>query len=312
MEKSALYIGRFQPFHKGHEDTILQMAKAEDIAQIVVGIGSSQYSNYFGNPFTASERAEFIKRSLGDKFIEIVEIPDLHDFPKWAPYVESICPNFQVIYSGNTIVKELFETRGCEVRTPKFNFDISASLIRNLMVEDGPWQNLVPVGTREFLEEISGAERVKRLHNKYVKANVTSDLIIEDELRRIILIERGHEPFAGMWALPGGYLNVGTETTLQAAAREAKEETSKDVPIETIKRFGVYDALGRDPRGPTISHVFTTEVRDAKFKAKDDAKKVRRFKREDIPEIMAFDHRQILEDYFAMKDKEQTKLEPIF
>lgn len=303
MERTSLFIGRFQPFHIGHENAISQIAQNPDVGKIIIGIGSSQYHHYFGNPFTFEEREDFIRKSLELNIpFEILAIPDLHDFPKWVPHVESLCPKFQVIYCGNTIIKPLFEQRGYSVETLERTLDISATQVRDLMVAGRNWQSLVPNGVREILEEINGVERIKILHNKYSRAANTADLIIEDEEGRIALIERLHEPFAGMLAIAGGYLNVGLETTAQAALREAREETGLDISPEEIHYLGVYDEPQRDPRGPTISHVYYTKVSDASFRAGDDAKSVQLLEKSEIPAVLAFDHRQILDDYLRRQN----------
>src|SRR5262245_6625133 len=86
----------------------------------------------------------------------------------------------------------------------------------------------------------------------------TADLAVfarvEGEVR-VLLIRRGHEPFAGRWALPGGFVDEG-ETALEAAVRELKEEAGLDVPPDRIEPFGLFDAPGRDPRGWTVSAAF--------------------------------------------------------
>jgi len=66
----------------------------------------------------------------------------------------------------------------------------------------------------------------------------------------VLLIERAHDPFAGAWALPGGFVEQG-ERVRDAALRELAEETS--VSADELTLLGVYDTPGRDPRGPTVS-----------------------------------------------------------
>ena len=300
--KRAIFIGRFQPFHKGHLNTITQMINNPEVDEVIIGIGSSQYHHYLGNPFTASERTEFIKRTLKNQIkYQIVEIPDIHDFPKWAPHVESLTPKFEVVYSGNTVVKDLFEGRGYEVRAPKRNFDISGAQIRNAFVTGEDWFDLVQAGTRHVLFEIDGERRVRKLHDKHTKADMTADLIVENENGEIALIDRLREPFKDMPALPGGYLEVGFETTIEAAIREAQEEISLSVSSDQVSYLGVYDNPGRDPRGHTVSHVYYTRVEGFTPEKGDDAKEVYWVKPEDFPSVMAFDHRKILNDYLSRK-----------
>lgn len=123
----------------------------------------------------------------------------------------------------------------------------------------------------------------------------TVDTIVEKD-EGIVLINR-KEPPSG-WALPGGFVNYG-EPLEEAARRETKEETNLD--IKELRQFHVYSSPKRDPRCHTITTVFTARSQ-GKMKARDDAKKIKVFRREELPQDLAFDHRQILEDYFASKE----------
>jgi 8-oxo-dGTP diphosphatase len=125
----------------------------------------------------------------------------------------------------------------------------------------------------------------------------TVDLIIEVSgprgQRGIVLIKRKNPPFG--WALPGGFVDYG-ETLEDAARREAREETSLEV--ELIRQFHSYSDPARDPRKHTISTVFIARGSGTP-RARDDAKEARVFGRATIPDLLAFDHRKILDDYFA-------------
>lgn len=302
--KTALYIGRFQPFHNGHKDAIEQMANAPDVARIIIGIGSAQFHDYLDNPFTVDERAEMIKRSLQiEKPYKIVPIKDIHDFPKWVPFVERICPKFDVLYSGNTLVKRLFSERGYEARDLNFNFTRSGTDIRIMMFEEDKWQNFVPEGTADVIndEKVRGVERLLELHNRHLRFAVTSDIILQNADGRFVFIRRKAEPYKGMLALPGGYVEPGKETTLQAAIREAQEEIG--VEIINPQFLGVYDKPQRDPRGPCITHVFYAREYQGELKAGDDAASLILLRRDEINEPLAFDHMQIVEDYLERMEK---------
>lgn len=133
------------------------------------------------------------------------------------------------------------------------------------------------------------------------------DLIIElklpDGRTGLVLIERKNPPYG--WALPGGFVEYG-ETLEQAAIREAMEETSLNV--ELLQQFHTYSDPNRDPRFHTISTVFIARA-TGEPAAADDAKKVGVFTREEINFPLAFDHRQILEDYFAWREKHPVQEE---
>ena len=146
---------------------------------------------------------------------------------------------------------------------------------------------------------------------KYRNPFPTVDLIIEavgpDGERGIVLVNRRNPPFG--WALPGGFVDYG-ETLEDAARREAREETSLDVDL--VRQFHSYSDPARDPRKHTISTVFIARASGTP-RAQDDAKEARVFGRPAIPDVLAFDHRKILDDYFATLKEEpmdETKDHP--
>lgn len=123
---------------------------------------------------------------------------------------------------------------------------------------------------------------------------ITTDIVIElvdREDRPIILIERKYPPYG--WALPGGFVDVG-ETLESAAVREAQEEVTLDVQLLSL--LGCYSDPSRDDRGHTISAVYVAEARGLP-KAADDAANLQIFHLEELPELLAFDHGKILQDY---------------
>ncbi|NIO05708.1 MAG: NUDIX domain-containing protein [Proteobacteria bacterium] len=142
---------------------------------------------------------------------------------------------------------------------------------------------------------------------EYRSPLTTVDIIIEcptgREAEGLALIMRDREP--RMWALPGGFCEYG-ESLEDAAVREAKEETGLDV--ELIKQLHTYSDPDRDPRHHSITTVFIAKGMGVP-KAGDDAREVRVFSEADIPEMLAFDHKRILDDYFVSK-KTGTKPGP--
>jgi 8-oxo-dGTP diphosphatase len=122
-------------------------------------------------------------------------------------------------------------------------------------------------------------------------------MIIEYPDGDLVLVRRGVEPFKDSWAIPGGGVEAG-ETVEEAAVREAKEETGLDIELETL--VGVYSDPKRDPRGPTVSIVFHAHPAGGTLEADTDAAEA--IKTGDIFEReLAFDHRKILEDFFASR-----------
>ncbi len=128
---------------------------------------------------------------------------------------------------------------------------------------------------------------------------VAADTIIRDG-DTIVLIRRGEDPFAGMWCLPGGHVESG-EQVREAAVREAREETGLEVDLTGL--VGVYDAPGRDPRGPVISIVYTAEIVGGTLEADTDAASAHRVPIDELPGEMGFDHREMLDDHLADRQR---------
>jgi len=137
---------------------------------------------------------------------------------------------------------------------------------------------------------------------EYPRAALTVDAIVfvkELETTRVLLIERGKEPFFGKWALPGGFIEMD-ETLETACKRELEEETG--LRVDSMQQFRTYDAIDRDPRHRTISVVFSTELNElAEVKGNDDAAQAKWFLLEELPQL-AFDHARILKDFFLNLD----------
>ncbi|MFA5156865.1 MAG: macro domain-containing protein [Candidatus Omnitrophota bacterium] len=141
-------------------------------------------------------------------------------------------------------------------------------------------------GVIKYLEHITG-----ELQNGPF---ATVDAIIEIDAG-IVIIKRSNPPFG--WALPGGFLDFG-EKLEDAVVREAKEETGLD--IYDVKQFHTYSDPRRDPRFHTIATVFTAKAK-GKPRAGDDAAALKIITQKDLPNIeFAFDHKQILQDYFQV------------
>jgi len=164
----GLYIGRFQPFHLGHFQALKWILKRED--EVIIGIGSAQFSHTLKNPFTLGERIEMIYRVLREeKLLErtvIVGIPDTDkQHSTWVSLVKAFTPYFTRVYTNDPLSQILFRENNIEVSPiPFFNREIyQATRIREMMINDQPWEDLVPKPVADVIKEINGVKRLKLL-----------------------------------------------------------------------------------------------------------------------------------------------------
>lgn len=132
-------------------------------------------------------------------------------------------------------------------------------------------------------------------------ANLAADAVLLAD-NHVLLIQRGWDPYAGRWALPGGYVETG-ETFEQAARRELTEEAGITAP-EVFPQVGVYDLPDRDPRGRVVSVAFVAVLDEmVTAYAGDDAKDARWVPVRDVLSgavELAFDHAEIVRAAWSM------------
>ena len=168
MVKRGLYVGRFQPFHLGHLNAIEDLLKEVD--ELVVVIGSAQYSHNVNNPFTAGERLAMVRRALEECGIDlervwIVPVPDVHLHMMWVSSVQGYTPHFDTVYSNEPLTRRLFMEAGHKVKPIRF-FDrkvYSSTEIREKIVRGENWEKFVPKSVASFIKEIDGINRLKDL-----------------------------------------------------------------------------------------------------------------------------------------------------
>ena len=130
---------------------------------------------------------------------------------------------------------------------------------------------------------------------QYPRPAVTADVVAitnEDE-PKVLLIQRGFDPYKGCWALPGGFLEMD-ETTEECAVRELEEETG--LRLANMQQIGAYSKVDRDPRGRTITIAYFVRVDEPlAVTGQDDAAKAAWFPINALPPL-AFDHDEIMAD----------------
>ncbi|MFX1484499.1 MAG: nicotinamide-nucleotide adenylyltransferase [Promethearchaeota archaeon] len=171
----SLFIGRFQPIHKGHIHTIKQiLAKGEDI---IIVIGSSQHSHTPDNPFTGGERVMLIRQALIEEKlpldrITVIPLSDINIHPLWVCHLRSFVPYFDKAYSHNPLVKSLLEGGGIKTDSTKLleRSQYSASHIRDLIRWDNKeWESLVPECVAEMIKKYKLDERIREVGEIRIK-----------------------------------------------------------------------------------------------------------------------------------------------
>jgi nicotinamide-nucleotide adenylyltransferase len=164
----GLMIGRFQPFHLGHLHCVQHILAK--IPEVIIGIGSAQFSHTLHNPFTAGERITMVRLALDEAKIDaskyyLIPIRDLKIHDLWVSHLVSQTPRFEVVFSNEPITTRLFKEAGFRVEPIPF-FDretYSSTEIRERVLQGKSWEQLVPPSTAAYIKRIFGDERLREL-----------------------------------------------------------------------------------------------------------------------------------------------------
>jgi len=166
--KRAIFVGRFQPPHKGHLGAIKNIL--EKVDELVIIVGSSQYSHRLNNPFTTGERITMIRKALEEEGIQssrywIIPVPDVHLHMLWVSQIVGYSPKFEVVYTNEPLTHRLFIEAGFKVKPMPFikRKVYSATEIRKRMLNGENWEELVPKSVAQFIKEIDGVGRLRDL-----------------------------------------------------------------------------------------------------------------------------------------------------
>src|SRR3990170_1422465 len=146
---NGLLIGRFQPFHLGHIEA-LRFALSQ-VDNLWIGIGSSNKPTEKNNPFTADERKEMILSSIDNSISSRIQIY----------YI----PDFGVLFTNDELTQSLYSKRGKKISSVPFREreTLSGTNIREKIISDQNWHDLVPEGTKTVLQKIGAKNRLKIL-----------------------------------------------------------------------------------------------------------------------------------------------------
>ncbi len=168
MKKVGLYVGRFQPLHAGHIEAMKYALKK--VEELIIVIGSSQFSYTIENPFTTGERISMLRKGLEEADIELskyllIPIPDINVHALWVSYVKSYAPKFHLVFSNESLTSRLFKEASIKVEgIPFFHRNVySATEIRKRMISNEDWASLMPKSVSDYIKEIKGVERIIEL-----------------------------------------------------------------------------------------------------------------------------------------------------
>jgi bifunctional NMN adenylyltransferase/nudix hydrolase len=340
--KTIVYIGRFSPFHNGHANTIIEAM--EQCEQLIIIIGSSDAPRSFKNPWTYEERWQMIRTAITDdldlRFENIIikrAVDYKYNDTRWATQIQDIVSQFNSDDKSIGIIGyekdessfyiKMFP-QWKRVNVPAFESNgkvINGTDIRQVVEEGWDFKkivDIVPYSVYSFLQQYStwpARDNLKKerafinLYKEqfskcpYPPVFVTADAMVIQS-GHVLMVKRKDYPGKGLWALPGGFLNAGTDKSIvDCMIRELKEETKIKLP-EAVLRGNiidehVFDAIDRSARGRTITHAFYIDLPNSgdfpKIKGSDDAEKAKFIPLREVARNKCFeDHFDII-SYFT-------------
>lgn len=292
-------IGRFQPFHHGHYELVKEALSQAETVLIVIGSASKAPS--IKNPFTATQREEFIKGTLTADESSRVRFLHVRDYfylqNRWLTEVQ------QLVYEATDGADD---SKICDIGEvsyfPQWKFIKMrtldrmphATVLRGLyFTHDSALKNHVSTFVSKYMEDFKQTNTFKNLKEEYdfirnyreawngapfAPTFVTVDCVVVKS-GHVLTVRRKGNPGRGLIALPGGFLNQ-KESIQDGAIRELKEETGiklgKDELEKSISEQRVFDYPERSLRGRTITHAFLMDLGNGPLpivKGSDDADK---------------------------------------
>ena len=342
MQKYDLlaYIGRFQPYHLGHEMVILEALKIAD--RLVVLVGSSNQPRTPKNPWTYQERKEMILNSLPIELRSRVSVEPLRDRPyneeQWLADVQNIVHRNRngaakiglIGYTKDNSsyylkkfpqwgyveapVKETINATDLRVAYFKRKFMTAAPLylpknvIDYLKTFEATADYAYVVEEQQFLDEHAAIWAFA----KHPPMFNTGDAVVIQS-GHILLIKRKNAPGKGLWAIPGGYVDPKDRHYQDAAIRELLEETCIEL-LESVLRLSIKEEKifshperslrGRIFTGAQLIHLEQRGTGLPKVKHRDDAIEAKWFS---ISQFRTMEH-LMFEDHFHIGEYFINKL----
>lgn len=299
--KLAVFIGRFQPIHKGHLSVIRKALSMAD--NLLMILGSSNQARSIKNPWTYPERIKMIQDSLFPEESKNIYFSASQDWfyneARWLTEIQesvySFCPsNKDIVLVGHIKDDSSYYLKSF----PQWDFHecgdyelLNATDIRNKYFQSQLYyseymenniskeklsnevcKSLFNFSKRkEYIDLVKEYEFIQDYkqswaNSPYPPIFVTVDSVVVQS-GHVLVIERGGFPGKGLLALPGGFLDVD-EQIEPAVIRELREETGLKVPapvlLGSVKDIKVFDHPGRSQRGRTITHAYYIKLKDDK------------------------------------------------
>jgi bifunctional NMN adenylyltransferase/nudix hydrolase len=301
VRKLTVFIGRFSPFHLGHEEVLMRALNSSEVVLLL--IGSSYSARNIKNPFTYDERYNMIyswyiqnQKYVKGKLVIQPIIDHPYNDQAWIRDVQSevikTCAWIEN-FTGKPYLTgaerdhtswylqafgDFFEKDF--VAETRVGFDRSATEIReNLFKGGNDWEYKTPAAVIEFIDGFLKTQHFKDLQQEYnfiekykeswkaapyapIFSTVDSVVV---QSGHVLVITRDAQPGKGLWALPGGFVEQ-TEKLIDAAVRELIEETS--IGLSKAQLYGsisdkeIFDNPGRSLRGRTITTCFLFKLKD--------------------------------------------------
>lgn len=325
-----IFIGRFQPFHTGHESVIRKALTLSD--KVIVLIGSAYQPRTVRNPWDFNEREALMRLAFSQeenrRILAFPLLDQTYNNQRWIKSVQQLVsgvihnkiassPKVGLIGHQKDSSSEYLTLFPQWEREEVENYNnISSTDIRELYFDNGELSSSLNTNVAIALEKFQTTKAYEQVQNEfhfvkkyksawdnapYTPMFITVDAIVVQS-GHILMIERKAQPGKGLMALPGGFLDAN-ETLKSAVIRELREETRIKVPAPvlagSISKMQVFDDPYRSARGRTVTHAYLIELQGDKLpkvKGGDDASKAFWVPFAEVkPELMFEDHYHIVQ-----------------